>query len=288
MEGINASTLNGFRLYNCFHLMAIVILYYDHLLSLDQEINLLWKKTPWKKSSILFFINRYVSFLGNIALTVLLLHPSLSDTVCQKLWVCHNMLYSFTQSFVGVLLSQRVYGMYGCSNRIFRFLVGFTIVMIGAASFAAFYPGDRVSYFSSLQGCHVLLHHTSTLQIASAWEVVFVYDLVLFSLTLYKAHTTVHDNMDFVGALGRRSLMQVLISDGSLYFVVVALSNMTNILSFYDFQVSLKGGLSTFAGCISVTMMSRLVLNLQAANRGTEWDSFSWHSLHFARPPGSF
>ncbi|THU99638.1 hypothetical protein K435DRAFT_837610 [Dendrothele bispora CBS 962.96] len=71
-------------------------------------------------------------------------------------------------------------------------------------------------------------------EIASAWEVAFVYDLVLFGLTLYKAHAMVHHNMDFVGALGRRrSLMQVLISDGSLYFVVVALSNMTNILSYY-------------------------------------------------------
>ncbi|THU89204.1 hypothetical protein K435DRAFT_865510 [Dendrothele bispora CBS 962.96] len=147
-----------------------------------------------------------------------------------------------------------------------------------------FLPPKGAMFFCIIQA---LFSKLRTLQVASAWEVTFVYDLVLFGLTLYKAHTTVHHNMDFVGALGRRSLMQVLISDGSLYFAVVALSNMTNILSFYLSEASFKGGLSTFASCISVTMMSRLMLNLQAANRGTEWDSFSGHSLHFARPPGS-
>ncbi|THU80564.1 hypothetical protein K435DRAFT_495747 [Dendrothele bispora CBS 962.96] len=81
MEEIDASMANGFRLDNYFHLLAIVILYYDHFLSLDQEINLLWKESPWKKSNIFFFVNRYVPFLGNIAATVLVLYPSLSDAV---------------------------------------------------------------------------------------------------------------------------------------------------------------------------------------------------------------
>ncbi|THU80565.1 hypothetical protein K435DRAFT_495748 [Dendrothele bispora CBS 962.96] len=178
--------------------------------------------------------------------------------------------------------------MYGCSNRIFRFLVGFAFVMIGTASFAIYYHSGRVSPFSSRQGCHALFDSMPTLQAASGWEILLVYDLVLFGMTLYKARATAHDDMNFVGALGGRiSLMQVLISDGSLYFVVVALSNMPNILSFYLTEASFRGGLSTVAVCISVTMMSRLMLNLRAADRGTDWDSFSGHSLRFARPPAS-
>ncbi|KAG1732498.1 hypothetical protein EDB19DRAFT_1733757 [Suillus lakei] len=42
----------------------------------------------------------------------------------------------------------------------------------------------------------------------------------------------------------------------------MALSNIPNILTFYIGSVGLRGSLSTFTGCISVTLVSRLMLNL--------------------------
>ncbi|KAK7455229.1 hypothetical protein VKT23_011102 [Stygiomarasmius scandens] len=75
-----------------------------------------------------------------------------------------------------------------------------------------------------------------------------------------------------------------LLTLGSLYFVVVALSNMINILTFYLTEPAFRGALTTFASCVSVTMMSRLILNLRAADRQTG-NSYSTRSLHFARPP---
>ncbi|KAK7455230.1 hypothetical protein VKT23_011103 [Stygiomarasmius scandens] len=103
---------------------------------------------------------------------------------------------------------------------------------------------------------------------------------------MYKAYATARDDTRFARALGGRvSLMQVLIADGSLYFVVMALANLINILTFYLAEPAFRGGLSSFASCISVTMMSRLMLNLRAANRRTEWESFTGLSLRFARPP---
>ncbi|KAF8874539.1 hypothetical protein BD779DRAFT_1566256, partial [Infundibulicybe gibba] len=49
----------------------------------------------------------------------------------------------------------------------------------------------------------------------------------------------------------------------------MALSNLANILTFYFCGPFLRGGLSTFSTSISVTMMSRLMLNLhETANVG--------------------
>ncbi|KAJ3813463.1 hypothetical protein F5876DRAFT_63123 [Lentinula aff. lateritia] len=45
---------------------ALALLYYDHLLTLDAEIRLIWKRSR-NSSRYLFLFNRYLAFFGNIA-----------------------------------------------------------------------------------------------------------------------------------------------------------------------------------------------------------------------------
>jgi hypothetical protein len=55
-----------------FHLspkLCLGILYYDYALTFEDERRLFWK-SPWTRSSLLFFINRYPMLLGNLALLV--------------------------------------------------------------------------------------------------------------------------------------------------------------------------------------------------------------------------
>ncbi|KAF8874537.1 hypothetical protein BD779DRAFT_251463 [Infundibulicybe gibba] len=71
------------------------------------------------------------------------------------------------------------------------------------------------------------------------------------------------------------TLITLLLRDGAIYFAVMALSNLANILTFYLCGPFLRGGLSTFSTSISVTIMSRLILNLhETANIGL----FSTHN----------
>ncbi|KAJ8453745.1 hypothetical protein ONZ45_g19585 [Pleurotus djamor] len=51
-------------------------------------------------------------------------------------------------------------------------------------------------------------------------------------------------------------------SSGALYFAVMVLANLLNILTFYLPSPLLRGSLATFASLTSVTMISRLLLNL--------------------------
>ncbi|KAI6012069.1 hypothetical protein PISMIDRAFT_332445 [Pisolithus microcarpus 441] len=57
-------------------------------------------------------------------------------------------------------------------------------------------------------------------------------------------------------------LVVLLLRDGAIYFGIVAIANLANIVSFYAAPELLKGGLSTFSICIAITMVSRLMLNL--------------------------
>ncbi|KAG1848963.1 hypothetical protein DFJ58DRAFT_795635 [Suillus subalutaceus] len=47
-----------------------------------------------------------------------------------------------------------------------------------------------------------------------------------------------------------------------MFFGVMTLSNILNILTYYIGSVGLRGSLSTFTCCLSVTLISRLMLNL--------------------------
>ncbi|KAF5331481.1 hypothetical protein D9758_015494 [Tetrapyrgos nigripes] len=75
---------------------------------------------------------------------------------------------------------------------------------------------------------------------AIAWEALFAYDTVIFALTLRKAY----EMKSFPGDLG---LLQVILRDDCVYFAVMALTNLANILSYYFCGPYMRGGLSTFA-----------------------------------------
>ena len=47
----------------------VVILYYDHLITLSTEISHMWSCPP-SKPSMLFFLHRYVQFIGHIAVLI--------------------------------------------------------------------------------------------------------------------------------------------------------------------------------------------------------------------------
>ncbi|KAJ3931954.1 MAG: hypothetical protein NXY57DRAFT_162844 [Lentinula lateritia] len=83
--------------------------------------------------------------------------------------------------------------------------------------------------------------------VAVGWEALLLYDLLLFGMTLAKAYQARYQ-------LGPRhirgmSLISVIIRDGTIYFAIIA-------------------AFSPITSCLSVTIMSRLMLHLHKI--GTE------------------
>ncbi|KAJ3914912.1 hypothetical protein F5877DRAFT_49576 [Lentinula edodes] len=55
----------------------LVILAYDYLLTFDLEIERFWKRDTKRLAAILFFVNRYLTLLGNIPFVLLFFRPGL-------------------------------------------------------------------------------------------------------------------------------------------------------------------------------------------------------------------
>jgi len=63
----------------------------------------------------------------------------------------------------------------------------------------------------------------------------------------------------------------------------MVLANLSNIITFYISGPFQKGSLTTFAGCLSATLMSRMMLNLhEAADNGLYLSSIDSLPLAFA------
>ncbi|KAJ3970990.1 hypothetical protein EV361DRAFT_913470 [Lentinula raphanica] len=245
------------RLEDYFHLFSITFLYWDHIITFPDELQYLWTRSMgW--STALFFFNRYFATLGNIVVTVSLFSSGLTESSCRPFHLFRELLLVLTQVIVCILLTVRIYALYHCSKRMLSYMLVTGFTLGGLAIFAIFFGQSSQSVLTST-GCHTQLTLITSIQVAAAWEALFLYDSILFIMTLHKAYKTRHDLRQ---ERLRIPLVVIILRDGSIYFGVMALANLINISTFYYPDPFLRGALCTFASSMSVTMMSRLMLNL--------------------------
>ncbi|KAK7455239.1 hypothetical protein VKT23_011111 [Stygiomarasmius scandens] len=233
--------VSDFRFTNYLYVSALVLLYYDHFLTFGLEVNLIWMR-PFGISSFLFCLNRYFLSLGNIVVAYSLfstsISPSRSDNVCKHLSLYHEILLGIAQVIVCVNLSLRIYAIYARSRRVLVSLSCVFTVLVIVVLITNFY--QRSIDPAQFGGCHItnvgLVEATKT---ATFWEVVFVYDVIIFSFFVRRA---LQLRKDF-GRRTRRSdgpptILKILIRDGFIYFIIMALANLINIFFLYFSDVS--------------------------------------------------
>lgn len=177
---------------------------------------------------------------------------------CKRYLLFRQVFLILNQVLVSALLTLRVYALYGCSLRLIRYLIGIGVILIILPCWAL--SGEFiVPAETTASGCHVGVPNAIAFRLAGAWEALFVYDSLIFSLTIYK---TWRVRQDYAVTGVEIPLITTILRDGTIYFSVMAICNFANILTFYLCEPFLRGSLSTFANSMSVTLMSRLILNL--------------------------
>ncbi|OCH93912.1 hypothetical protein OBBRIDRAFT_789775 [Obba rivulosa] len=252
------------HLHDYLLLAGISIFYYDYLLTFGDEYWRIWK-TPKHAGSYIFFLNRYLTFFGDIAVNAANFSHFKSEDSCRHYSFYRQLLLIAAQVVVCVLSFLRTYALYSRNKWVALAIVSLGFSLLGISCWAVVGQKDSVDLNG---GCHEALGRITAIRIAVAWESLFVYDLMIFFLTMYKTWKTRRNN-PIVRASGRLDLLSLMFRDGAVYFAVMAIVNLANTLTFYLLQPILRGALSTFASSVSVTMMSRLMLNLYESASGT-------------------
>ncbi|KAF8177084.1 hypothetical protein K438DRAFT_1978734 [Mycena galopus ATCC 62051] len=233
-----AAIAQALRLHHYLYLAPLTFLYYDHLLTFGDEVRYIWNK-PKTPSAYCFFLNRYLAAFGDVAVTV---------------FSYHKIPESWSDPFhlILILLSKSSLKLQSVFFLRYEFMRSLLAVSIWAASGAGGVPQRDEP------GCNIADPRHVAILIAIPWEAVFVYDVMIFSLLFYKSRR------DSGLRWAKIPIVNLLIRDGSIYFVLMATVNLANILTSYIAEPLLVSCLSTFASNMSVTMMSRLMLNLHA------------------------
>lgn len=240
------------------NLAPLAILYYDYLLTFPLEVQFLWSPGNQGWLTLACLINRYLPLFGHIPLAVSYLRSQRDIPFCQGLHLYHEIFGIFMQVLAGLLCMIRVYALYGRNRRVLA-----ALLMVGAASilFTSWAMvasrrdmSETIEVISSLPGCNQYLPSEGARDAALAWIGVLVFDSAIFSLTLYKAFTT---------GRGIR-LLNVIVRDGTMYFSALFIMNLANILMLMLAPPLLKNSTASITNVLSITLISRLMLNLRA------------------------
>ncbi|KAJ6542484.1 hypothetical protein DFH09DRAFT_1322339 [Mycena vulgaris] len=278
----SARTIRDVRLSRSLFLSGIVILFYDHLLTLGPEVQHIWRTTH-TRSSMWFLCIRYFSFCGNIIMAV----DTFGDFDAEaSIW-----LIIVAQEFiVGCTLFLRVYALYGLSRRILLGLLAAGAVIVSLGAWSVVPVGLAPVVRAKAPGCYEPQLKAQALRnpcvgMASAWAAELAGEIIVIGLTLHRAYTQGRGTASFTGALWR-----IIIRDGIIYFGMIGLVNTANILMFAFGDIYTSNSLSWFTSAISVAMISRLMLNLHVAARQgitpTSAPDVELETFRFARRTG--
>ncbi|KAG1777304.1 hypothetical protein EV702DRAFT_271533 [Suillus placidus] len=225
-------------------LVPNTILIYDHMVTLAEEISSIWCR-PKALSALLFLLNRYVALLGNV----------------------YGLIGNFLPTSVelsdihAIETSARFFtSMYRLRKRLLAFLVVIILAFVGGASTETF--GHYPTTVTDLPGgCYQTYTAEATFRLGVAWVALSVYELLIFVLTVSKIFK-IRGLLRLSLIRSRRNIVVVMFQDGAMYFGAMTLFNIPNILTYYCGPDVTRGTLSTFTSCMSVILISRLMLNL--------------------------
>ncbi|KAG2063758.1 hypothetical protein BDR04DRAFT_1111164 [Suillus decipiens] len=238
---------------SCTILAGNSILIYDHMVTLPEEITFIWRR-PKMLSAMLFLLNRYFALLCNISSLVLNFVP-LSDESCSEYILYRQLTYIFQAVMVCFIMTIRTYALYGGSKRLLTCMTTIMVTLAIAVSVGG--VGRFAGDFLPGVGCYETYAEATAARLGLAWVAEMVFELLIFILIVYRICKT-----RGLWRFSRRNVIDIIFQDGAMYFGAMTLVNVPNILTYYSGSVAIRSNLATVTSCLSVTLISRLMLNL--------------------------
>ncbi|QRW00100.1 hypothetical protein RhiJN_28118 [Ceratobasidium sp. AG-Ba] len=250
-------------------LSAMILLVYDHTVTFDAEVELVWFK-PWTWSKVLFFWNRYGTFIILLFDTIVGIGGGPSDTVSLLLYI---PLLDLTFYPLVLLAMAEVPGMDRMA-----------------------YKHDSRNHYPSSNSCHVFTGQTgshsddtfSRMQATNRpvpelpdfracvlkgvpprmyiyWAINLAFESTLFCLAVFKAWQNLTRKRGTRPSWSGPRILNILIRDSILYFSVIFVTYVMNLIAWSTGGGSLYQLAIALAIALRASMGSRLLLNVREA-----------------------
>uniref|UniRef100_A0A0W0FQN0 DUF6533 domain-containing protein n=1 Tax=Moniliophthora roreri TaxID=221103 RepID=A0A0W0FQN0_MONRR len=268
---------------------AISTLLWDYLITLDKEIDSIWMR-PKSRGVITFLAFRYLTLTTNISAFIFSFYPLEPEVSCSfnalfvildpSVFRCRRrgveVLASTVKFFSSFHSAQFAASLVFC-NPPSLLIRPYSIIDLSHLRSILLRPENSMVIWNShrvcggilwqqfvlsrqdkvrypiLAECHVGISYETAIRIAGLWLTLFVYDTVIFSLTAartYQFWRKVH--LQHL----HPSLLSLFFRDGAVYFGVMALVNLANILTFYNGYSNQTSYIAAFGRGHDDTLMS--------------------------------
>jgi len=119
-------------------------------------------------------------------------------------------------------------------------------------------PGTKLPAVlpSGIPECHfAAIPSNAVLRYAVAWGGIFLFDAMIFGLTIYKTLQ--------IGRTYRRTMVDILLRDGSMYFGIMGTGNLVNFLVLLVGGPVTRGVLAPYLNALASICSARLMLNIR-------------------------
>ncbi|KAJ7624812.1 hypothetical protein FB45DRAFT_924267 [Roridomyces roridus] len=243
-------------------LASSAIIVFDHIITLDQEVDLIWKSS-WSMGKILFIINRYYTLTSVI--------PTITDSV--RLSV--RLHFFRWQGWTGliacmiaeVILQMRLYALYFLDRRVLALMV--TMFIASSATSAAIMGTalSRISAVSSPLPGIITFCAPSGIPpwFYAFWIPILAFESLMCALALYRGFQTFRASEPAFQS--GRHLVAILIRDSVLYFLVMFATYFTNMLIWVSAPMNLIEIPVAFSVALSCCLGNRMIFNVREVNR---------------------
>ncbi|PPQ73592.1 hypothetical protein CVT24_007960 [Panaeolus cyanescens] len=299
-------TIESFQLVHYCQVAALVITLYDHIITLDREVEYIWMR-KWSKSKVLYLLARYFGDFLLISVIVVFLNQDASrldntNPVSYAALFCENkgligLKVVGTGSMVIILITQvimqlRIKALYGkIISRIITVLWLIEVVGVLSLGVASLVAIDVRSYtLDTARVCNpTYLPRFAFL----FWVPVICFETFLFVLAFRIAYLNWLEVGDWRGA----ALLHIVLRDNFQFFflafacyIVTAATWLTANPRYFTVPGSFSCSLTAIMGC-------RLVLNLceayhvprgqqvtMARNNNSIWGATNTRTIRFINP----
>jgi len=246
---------------------GFAVILYDHITTLDQEVNLIWH-ARWSTGKLLLVISRYQNLFLLSFQTAVIFLPSPTQSLCVT-WIRWQWCIGiYVSLFSEIILSLRIYAMYGATKKIALLLVsglslsaGSTLVIL-----SKLLHGEEIRHTAlpAPDAAPPLLCVSTNLPSFwwTFWLPTFTFEILLFGLSLYKCYRTLRSKPS-AGWSGRAT-MDILVRDSIFYFLVVFSIYLANFLLWTVGGVKFIEVMVVYTVTIPSIMSQRLLLNVRS------------------------
>ncbi|KAH8087208.1 hypothetical protein BXZ70DRAFT_545077 [Cristinia sonorae] len=253
--------IRGIQLARYSELTSSTIIIYDHLVTLDLEIQLIWR-SGWSVGKCLFLLNRYYGLGATIFNNYVLFTPTVTDEVSYH-WLRWQAATGVIIFVLGELILQlRIYAMYFGNRKILTLMATTTISCIVVATTLL-----MISLVKLQENSHLVpgMSFCAVIKLPKNFYAFWI--PVLISETLLCGLALVQGLQTFFRLRGvyhtSRELLESLMRDSLLYFVTIFVVYVVNLTIWFSGNPATLEAAVGYAVTVTCVMGNRLCLNVR-------------------------